>query len=607
MLIELSKKGAKGGLGLAIAGLLGALTPGCARDAQDENITTGVHVAALVEDGTDVVGMNYTLTPVDCGDGMPTGDPAIEASSPIDPDQKIPGNIDELKNMPLDENSSHLFADLFKVLPAGCYDVLATPITAMETASEDCASANKKKVEVLEGKTTEIFMISQCMGVDPGAIDAIVALNHEPVLEDVVFSDSKFSCGSPTEICISASDPDYDPLEIVLEADGCAVDAVGQPGCFEVTCGQIGKVDMIALVYDQLHDGSLVRIEDWLANEGYPNESHAQLEFHAYIDGIVMYEDGDGDGYGSAPVVICEGDDTDGLVDNADDCNDEEAAINPGADEVCDDQIDNNCNGEIDEECQPVPPEPGTDVVVFNDINPFDDGGMADANNHLMVRNLVNFTSGKIRDAGTRVLMDYGRNAVCLGYCNSSSFDQMRTEITNSGLSITDISSASGNIQTFITADVKAIFLWNPTVAFTVDEINALKDFAAEGGRIVFIGEWDGYYGPTGLAVENAFLADMGAVMTNIGLAVDCGYNTLPGASLRPHQVTTGMTEVTIACASVIVPGPGDYPLFYDSTNTQVLAGVATIDTTHIMSLQSVPAVSITANQSLDPALSEGL
>src|SRR3990172_7852516 len=33
------------------------------------------------------------------------------------------------------------------------------------------------------------------------------------------------------------------------------------------------------------------------------------------------------------------------------DCDDGEASVNPGAQEVCDDLIDNNCNGEIDEGC----------------------------------------------------------------------------------------------------------------------------------------------------------------------------------------------------------------------------------------------------------------
>ena len=30
------------------------------------------------------------------------------------------------------------------------------------------------------------------------------------------------------------------------------------------------------------------------------------------------------------------------------DCNDNDAAINPGVSEICDDSVDNNCDGDID-------------------------------------------------------------------------------------------------------------------------------------------------------------------------------------------------------------------------------------------------------------------
>lgn len=331
---------------VAVAGTLGAMGAGCNQEtAVPERPATGLNVSALVEDGTDVESIDYLIQPVLCYDGSPNGAP-ISANRPLE-DQKIPGGIVELQDMPLDDGSEHLFADYFKVLPAGCYDVIATPTTAGGTPSQDCARAFKQGVVVLEGQTTEIFMISQCMGVDPGALDAIVALNHEPELKDVNFTDSKFACGSPTEICIEASDSDFDPLEIVLEAPGCDVAPVGEPGCFEVTCHEIGKVELTALVYDLLGDGT--RIEDWLAAEGYPNESHAELDFHAYVDGIVVYADEDGDGYGAGdPVILCEGDDLDGYSSNDDDCNDSDPSTNPGATEVCDD-VDNDCDGEVDE------------------------------------------------------------------------------------------------------------------------------------------------------------------------------------------------------------------------------------------------------------------
>jgi hypothetical protein len=49
-----------------------------------------------------------------------------------------------------------------------------------------------------------------------------------------------------------------------------------------------------------------------------------------------------------------------------------------------------------------------------------------------------------------------------------------------------------------------------------------------------------------------------------------------------------GIEDLTIACASVIEPGDGDFALFYDTTNTLVLGGVAKIDTTPITELKQV-------------------
>ncbi|WP_240695322.1 ABC transporter [Thermus caldilimi] len=252
--------------------------------------------------------------------------------------------------------------------------------------------------------------------------------------------------------------------------------------------------------------------------------------------------------------------------------------------------------------CGNVPPQPGKDIVVFNDINPFDDTGMANPNNQLMVKNLVVYTTAGPRNDGTKVLFDRGRQSRCggTGECSDPSLTTMRSVIQAQGFSIEELNSTQESI-TAIAPEVKVIFLWNPRETFTNAEINVLKAFAAEGGRVVFIGEWQGYY--DAITLENDFLGKMGAVMTNIGEAVDCGYNTLPGTSLRPHQITQGMTDVTIACSSVLVPGPNDYPLYYDSTNTRVLSAVATIDTTPLPLGFVQPARVMVSPQSLHPLL----
>lgn len=247
--------------------------------------------------------------------------------------------------------------------------------------------------------------------------------------------------------------------------------------------------------------------------------------------------------------------------------------------------------GPNDEYCGSLPvevflpaPEPGEDVVVFNDINIFDAGAMSmSTDNATMVRNLVTFNAPGPRNNGTVVMWDRGRNAPCgptgNNECNNSNMGTTRSLIMAEGFTISDISSSSGTL-TSIPANVKSIWLWTPRVQFTTAEINTLKQFASEGGRIVFIGEWAGYYTQTGIDVENAFLQMMGAQMTNTGGAVDCGYTYLPGSSIRSHQVTTGVDDLTIACASVIVPGAQDFILYYNTGQSLVLAGVAKIDTT---------------------------
>lgn len=67
--------------------------------------------------------------------------------------------------------------------------------------------------------------------------------------------------------------------------------------------------------------------------------------------GDTYYRDADGDGYGDQSSTITACDRPPGYITVADDCDDTTALSNPGNAEICNDGIDNNCNGD-DTECQ---------------------------------------------------------------------------------------------------------------------------------------------------------------------------------------------------------------------------------------------------------------
>lgn len=68
--------------------------------------------------------------------------------------------------------------------------------------------------------------------------------------------------------------------------------------------------------------------------------------------GTIWYLDKDEDGYYVSTITSCINPDSTSYRSSgvaAGDCDDENPLINPAADEICDDGIDNNCNGQIDE------------------------------------------------------------------------------------------------------------------------------------------------------------------------------------------------------------------------------------------------------------------
>src|SRR5690606_21566401 len=160
-----------------------------------------------------------------------------------------------------DPGSQHVFADAFLVVAAGCYDVTTTPLDAGGAPSEDCRPASARRVEVVERRTTEVFLINQCDAADPGAIDVGSGLNHAPELVTLVFEDSKFGLRGDDQImCATVRNADGAPLDFVwnvlvdLPFDGPRVvsEAANDDGsitqCVEITPLEAGRYEVLLQV-----------------------------------------------------------------------------------------------------------------------------------------------------------------------------------------------------------------------------------------------------------------------------------------------------------------------------------------------------------------------
>lgn len=276
----------------AVPGLLIIGLSACGGTSPPEVERTGfaLHFPELA--GTDAVGVRVTATRTAC-------DPSdyFDASAVSEYPFLISSSLEGFPNYanPMASSSTHRFADVFMMLPVGCYDIYAQPANFDGGPSGDCLAAWATDQRVTEGQVADVFLLVQCRGEATGAIDVTTVFNRAPSLVHLQYVHSKFvrAC-ERVQICATATDPDGDPLTFrwsvmagpaTFTVVSDAVNGSSASECIELVPPVEGTYRFQVTVYDMMeaNDGTLVRVEDWLSSQGYGSQSQDEQNFPLYV------------------------------------------------------------------------------------------------------------------------------------------------------------------------------------------------------------------------------------------------------------------------------------------------------------------------------------
>jgi hypothetical protein len=391
---------------------------------------------------------NYILTAGDCNDrasGIHPG--AVELCDDADVDEDCDALVDasdpDVANARLyyTDGDGDGYGEAGVAGTAAC-DEIVGQVTNAYDCDDDDAAVNPNQLELCDG----LAMDDDCDELVDDADPESLKLDYWPDGDGDGYGDL---ATAPTYTCFDLSVDGY-----VLNGDDCNDDRRNvNPGATEICNPSLTDEDC----------------------DGDVDEADRDTTTYSW------YVDADGDGYGetgSTPNVTCQI--VDGWATRAGDCVDDDATINPGQDELCNDaDIDEDCDNKVDEADPETPP-----VDYFVDT---DGDGYGDSSTILSTCDAV---SGRVVDGGD---CDEGDTAI-----NPGAFDDCEDKVDNDcdgavdNCSIGEVSMSSSD----------ATILGTTMYAYTGSRIEGVGDMNGDGnGDLAVVTQSYGgfYYGQVSL------------------------------------------------------------------------------------------------------------
>ncbi len=235
-----------------------------------------------------------------------------------------------------------------------------------------------------------------------------------------VHPDAEERCNGTDDDCDGAIDPDTSVDAGTWYADGDG-DGWGDEASTALACeaptGFVEHPGDCDDANDAVHPGELERCDGAVDEDcdGLVDDEDVDV-----LDTTIWYQDSDGDGYGDPSTVTNACEAPTGWVADGGDCDDTDAALNPAAQEVCDDaDVDEDCDGAADDA------DPSVDASAGTPWYPDLDGdGYGDGTTGGVLRCDAPASSAWVLDASDCDDVDAGVNPSADEVCDAADLDE---------------------------------------------------------------------------------------------------------------------------------------------------------------------------------------